>query len=176
MLGLCRHVFPHAESHKFFIEHWGTSLFFNAIRKVGAVLAENGFFPEADDIFYLNIHEVHEALSDVGLAWAGGAAGRGTVYWPQRVERRKEILATLAEWVPPPALGVVPEVINDPDRAAALGRHRRPAARLGERGGRRRRRARIRRLARRRRGPRARRARRERDRDGAAGRGARLLR
>ena len=114
MLGLCRHVFPHAESHKFFIEHWGTSLFFNAIRKVGAVLAENGFFPEADDIFYLNIHEVHEALSDVGLAWAGGAAGRGTVYWPQRVERRKEILATLSEWVPPPALGVVPEVINDP--------------------------------------------------------------
>ena len=114
MLGLCRHVFPHAESHKFFIEHWGTSLFFNAIRKVGAVLAENGFFPEADDIFYLNIHEVHEALSDVGLAWAGGAPGRGTVYWPKRVERRKEILATLAEWVPPPALGVVPEVINDP--------------------------------------------------------------
>ena len=114
MLGLCRHVFPHAESHKFFIEHWGTSLFFNAIRKVGGVLAENGFFPEADDIFYLNIHEVHEALSDVGLAWAGGAAGRGTVYWPQRVARRKEILAILAEWVPPPALGVVPEVINDP--------------------------------------------------------------
>jgi pyruvate, water dikinase len=114
MLGLCRHVFPHAESHKFFIEHWGTSLFFNAIRKVGGVLADNGFFPDADDIFYLNIHEVHEALSDVGLAWAGGAAGRGTVYWPQRVERRKAILATLAEWVPPPALGVVPEVINDP--------------------------------------------------------------
>ena len=114
MLGLCRHVFPHAESHKFFIEHWGTSLFFNAIRKVGGVLAENGFFPEADDVFYLNIHEVHEALSDVGLAWAGGAAGRGTVYWPQRVARRKEILARLAEWVPPPALGVVPEVINDP--------------------------------------------------------------
>ena len=114
MLGLCRHVFPHAESHKFFIEHWGTSLFFNAIRKVGGVLVDNGFFPEADDIFYLNIHEVHEALSDVGLAWAGGAAGRGTVYWPQRVARRKEILASLAEWVPPPALGVVPEVINDP--------------------------------------------------------------
>jgi pyruvate, water dikinase len=114
MLGLCRHVFPHAESHKFFIEHWGTSLFFNAIRKVGAVLSENGFFPEADDIFYLNIHEVHEALSDVGLAWAGGTAARGTVYWPQRIKRRKEILSVLAEWVPPPALGAVPDVINDP--------------------------------------------------------------
>ncbi|HET7566901.1 MAG TPA: PEP-utilizing enzyme [Gaiellaceae bacterium] len=114
MLGLCRHVFPHAESHKFFIEHWGTSLFFNKIREVGAVLAENGFFADAEDVFYLDIHEVHEALSDLGLAWAGGAPARGTVYWPPRVARRKEILAALADWTPPPALGVVPEVINDP--------------------------------------------------------------
>jgi pyruvate,water dikinase len=114
MLGLCRRVFPHAEGHKFYIEHWGTSLYFNKIREVGAVLAENGFFPEADDVFYLNIHEVRSAISDLGLAWAGGAPARGVVYWPPRVARRKEILATLAEWTPPPALGVVPEVITDP--------------------------------------------------------------
>jgi pyruvate,water dikinase len=36
------------------------------------------------------------------------------VYWPPRVARRKEILSRLAEWTPPPALGSVPEVINDP--------------------------------------------------------------
>ena len=114
MLGLCRHVFPHAEGHKFFIEHWGTSLFFNKMREIGAVMAEHGFFESADDVFYLNIHEVHEALSDLGLAWSGGTAARGTVYWPPRVARRKEILAKLSEWTPPPALGVVPEVINDP--------------------------------------------------------------
>jgi pyruvate,water dikinase len=114
MLGLCRHVFPHAEGHKFFIEHWGTSLFFNKLREIGAVMSENGFFERDDDLFYLNIHEVHEALSDLGLAWAGGALGRGTTYWPPRVARRKEILATLSEWTPPPALGVVPDVINDP--------------------------------------------------------------
>ena len=114
MLGLCRHVFPHAEGHKFFIEHWGTSLFFNKIREVGAVLAEHGFFGESDDVFYLNIHEVHEALSDLGLAWAGGTPARGTLYWPPRVARRREILDVLSRWTPPPALGVVPEVINDP--------------------------------------------------------------
>jgi len=114
MLGLCRHVFPHAEGHKFFIEHWGTSLFFNKIREVGAVLAENGFFGERDDVFYLNIHEVHEALSDLGLAWAGGTPARGTLYWPPRVARRRQILGVLARWTPPPALGAVPEVINDP--------------------------------------------------------------
>jgi pyruvate, water dikinase len=114
MLGLCRHVFPHAEGHKFFIEHWGTSLFFNKIREVGAVLAEHGFFGDSDDVFYLNIHEVREALSDLGLAWAGGTPARGTLYWPPRVARRREILHVLSRWTPPPALGVVPEVINDP--------------------------------------------------------------
>jgi pyruvate,water dikinase len=114
MLGLCRHVFPHAEGHKFFIEHWGTSLFFNKMREIGSVMAEYAFFDSADDVFYLNIHEVHEALSDLGLAWSGGAAARGTVYWPPRVKRRKEILQRLSQWTPPPALGVVPEVINDP--------------------------------------------------------------
>jgi pyruvate, water dikinase len=114
MVGLCRHVFPHAEGHKFFIEHWGTTLFFNKLREIGAVLAGEGFFEEADDIFYLNIHEVHEALSDVALAWSAGAPGRGSVYWPPKVARRKEILARLGEWTPPAALGSVPEVINDP--------------------------------------------------------------
>ena len=46
MLGLCRHVLPHAEGHKFYIEHWGTSLFFNKVREIGAVFAEHGFFEE----------------------------------------------------------------------------------------------------------------------------------
>jgi len=114
LVGLCRHVFPHAEGHKFFIEHWGTTLFFDRMREIGAVLAGQGFFDDPSDVFYLNIHEVHEALSDAGLAWSGGAPGRGTVYWPPRIARRKEILATLADWTPPPALGSVPEVINDP--------------------------------------------------------------
>ena len=114
MLGLCRHVFPHAEGHKFFIEHWGTSLFFNKMREIGQVFVDHGFFEEADDVFFLNIHEVHEALFDLGLGWSGGKPGRGTLYWPPRVARRKEILAKLAEWNPPPALGTVPEVISDP--------------------------------------------------------------
>lgn len=114
MLGLCRLVFPHAEGHKFYIEHWGTSLFFEKIREVGAVLVEHGFFQEPDDVFHLNIHEVRSALSDLGLAWSGGGPAPGATHWPPRVARRKEILAALAEWSPPPALGVVPEVITDP--------------------------------------------------------------
>jgi pyruvate,water dikinase len=114
MLGLCRHVFPHAEGHKFYIEHWGTSLFFNKMREIGDRFVDQGFFADPEDVFYLNIHEVHEALSDMALAWAGGTAARGTVYWPPRVAKRREILEQLSHWTPPPALGTVPEVINDP--------------------------------------------------------------
>jgi phosphohistidine swiveling domain-containing protein len=114
LLGLCRNVFPHAEGHKFYIEHWGTSLFFNKLREIGAVLAEHGFVEDADDLFYLNVHEVHEALMDLGLAWAAGSRGHGPGRWPAQVAERKRILEALARWTPPPALGVVPEVINDP--------------------------------------------------------------
>jgi pyruvate,water dikinase len=114
MLGLCRHVFPHAEGHKFFIEHWGTSLFFNKMREIGRVFVDQGFLADAEDLFYLNTHEVHEALSDLGLAWAGGAPGRGTVYWPPIVAERKRVLDVLSRWTPPPALGTVPEQVNDP--------------------------------------------------------------
>jgi pyruvate,water dikinase len=114
MLGLCRHVFPHAEGHKFFIEHWGTSLFFNKVREIGRVFVDQGFLEDAEDLFYLNVHEVHEALSDLGLAWAGGAPGRGTVYWPPLVAERKRVLDVLSRWTPPPALGTVPEQVNDP--------------------------------------------------------------
>jgi pyruvate,water dikinase len=67
---------PARRGHKFFIEHWGTSLFFNKMREIGAVMVENGFFESADDIFYLNIHEVHEALSDLGLAWSAARRAR----------------------------------------------------------------------------------------------------
>jgi pyruvate,water dikinase len=114
LLGLCRNVFPHAEGHKFYIEHWGTALFFNKLREIGAVLVEHGFVEDTEDLFYLNIHEVHEALMDLGLAWAAGSRGHGPGRWPEKVAERKRILEALSHWTPPPALGVVPEVINDP--------------------------------------------------------------
>jgi pyruvate,water dikinase len=114
LLGLCRNVFPHAEGHKFFIEHWGTSIFFNKLREVGDVLVEHGFLESADDLFLLSIHEVHEALMDLGLAWAGGSRGHGPGHWPPKVAERKRVLDVLAQWTPPPALGIVPDVINDP--------------------------------------------------------------
>jgi pyruvate,water dikinase len=36
------------------------------------------------------------------------------MHWPPIAARRKELLEKLSHWTPPPALGVVPEAINDP--------------------------------------------------------------
>ena len=56
-------VFPYVENHNFYIEHWSLSLFWRHIRKLGQVLADAGFWAEADDIFYLRRDEVpHGAL------------------------------------------------------------------------------------------------------------------
>ena len=131
MLGLCRHVFPHAEGHKFFIEHWGTSLFFNKMREIGAVMAENGFFESAEDVFYLNI-----------ARGARGALRPRARVVGRRGRARDGLLAAArqaAQGDPRAALRVDAAAgarrrargHHRPDGAAAVGRHRRPAARLG---------------------------------------------
>jgi pyruvate, water dikinase len=114
MLGLCRQVFPYIESHKFYCEHWFTTRFFQKIRDFGRLLAERGVLAEADDVFHLRHLEVEEALVDVSLAWASGGAELGARHWQPIVRRRKQILEALAGWSPPPALGPVPESLNDP--------------------------------------------------------------
>jgi pyruvate, water dikinase len=114
MLGLCRQVFPYIESHKFYCEHWFTTRFFQKIRAFGRVLADRGVLAEADDVFHLRHVEVEEALADVQLAWASGGTELGARHWQPIVAERKRIVAALSGWAPPPALGPVPEALNDP--------------------------------------------------------------
>jgi pyruvate, water dikinase len=114
MLGLCRRVFPFVEDHKFYCEHWFTSQFFGRIRSFGELLARFGVLAEAEDIFQLHHTEIDQALSDVMLAWAAGSPPLGGVYWQPIVAERKRMLAALRDWSPPPALGPVPEALNDP--------------------------------------------------------------
>jgi pyruvate,water dikinase len=106
-------VFPYVEDHKFYCEHWITTLFFNKIREFGKLLARNGFFDDPEDVFQLHHREVGQALADLMLAWAAGTPARGRAHWGPIVARRKIILKNLAGWTPPPALGPVPENIND---------------------------------------------------------------
>ncbi|MBI4769751.1 MAG: hypothetical protein HY784_04880 [Chloroflexi bacterium] len=113
-LGLARTVFPYIENHNFYVEHWHHSVFWRKMRELGKVFVAAGFVNAPDDIFYLRRDEIPEALFDMSSGWAVGAASRGPVYWPREIQRRKDILETLRQWTPPPALGIPPEVVTEP--------------------------------------------------------------
>jgi pyruvate,water dikinase len=114
MITLAHRVFPYVEGHKFYCEHWYTNLFFNKIREFGALLSANGFFPSAEDVFQLTHYELEMAIVDLMTAWANGSPPRGPARWPSIVAERRAAIAIWAKQDTPPALGPVPDVIDDP--------------------------------------------------------------
>jgi pyruvate, water dikinase len=114
MIQLAHRVFPYVEGHKFYCEHWYTNLFFNKIREFGALLAEHGFFPSAEDVFQLTRYEVEQAIVDLMTSWSNGSPPRGLARWTAIVNERKAAIAEWAKHETPPALGPVPDVIDDP--------------------------------------------------------------
>jgi pyruvate,water dikinase len=114
MLGLARLVFPYVEDHKWYCEHWFTTLFFAKIREFGALLVRQGVLAEVEDIFQLHHTEVDQAISDVMLAWAAGTKPLGAAHFGPVIAERKRMLEVLRGWSPPPAIGPVPEALNDP--------------------------------------------------------------
>ena len=113
-LGLARTVFPYVENHNFYIEHWAMSVFWRKMRDLSKLLHSQGFWPNANDMFYLSRQEVRDALFDYCNGWAVGAEPMGPQYWPAEVERRRKIVAALATRPPQPALNAPPEVITEP--------------------------------------------------------------
>jgi len=107
-------VFPYVEEHKFFCDYWFLTRWWNKVREFGGVLATAKFIEDAEDVFQLSRYEVASALDELTLTWATGGAPRGPSYWPPIVARRKELLEKLADWTPPPAIGVAPEAVTDP--------------------------------------------------------------
>jgi len=114
MITLAHRVFPYVEGHKFYCEHWYTNLFFNKIREFGALLARHGFFPDAEDVFQLTHYELETAIIDLMTSWSNGSPPRGPDHWPALVAERRAALQVWAKHETPPALGPVPEVIDDP--------------------------------------------------------------
>jgi pyruvate,water dikinase len=114
LLNLSRMVFPYVEEHKFFCDYWFLTSWWNKIREFGDLLARNDFLGDAEDVFQLTRYEVASALDELTLTWATGGLALGPKHWPPIATRRKEILAKLGEWTPPPALGVTPDAITDP--------------------------------------------------------------
>jgi len=114
MITLAHRVFPYVEGHKFYCEHWYTNLFFNKIREFGRLLSEHGFFPDTEDVFQLTHFELEAAIVDLMTSWSNGSPPRGPSRWPAIVEERKAAIAEWARHDTAPALGPVPEVIDDP--------------------------------------------------------------
>jgi pyruvate,water dikinase len=114
LLALSRTVFPYVEEHKFFCDYWFLTRWWNKLREFGALLAKHGYLEDGEDVFQLGRHEVASALDELVLMWATGGEPLGPHHWPPIVARRKELLAKLADWTPPPALGVTPEAVTDP--------------------------------------------------------------
>ena len=114
LLALSRTVFPYVEEHKFYADYWFLTSWWNKIREFGDLLVAHEFLPDRDAIFQLSRLEVYSALDELLLTWSTGGVPRGPKYWPPIVARRRELLAKLGEWTPPPAVGVVPEVMMDP--------------------------------------------------------------
>ena len=114
MIELAHRVFPYVEGHKFYCEHWYTNLFFNKIREFGALLAERGFFPDVEDVFHLSHYELEAALVDLMTSWSNGSPPRGTAHWPAIVRERKAAIKEWAKHETAPALGPVPDIIDDP--------------------------------------------------------------
>src|SRR5688572_12430584 len=114
MIELAHRVFPYVEGHKFYCEHWYTNLFFNKIREFGALLAQNGFFPDTEDVFQLTHFELEEAIIDLMTAWSNGSPPRGPARWPKIVAQRRAAIKEWAKHETAPALGPVPDVIDDP--------------------------------------------------------------
>jgi len=114
LITLAHRVFPYVEGHKFYCEHWYTNLFFNKIREFGALLRDHGFWEKEDDVFHLTHYELESAIVDLMLAWSSGSQPLGPKRWPSIVAERKAAIAAWTGHTVPPALGVVPDVIDDP--------------------------------------------------------------
>jgi pyruvate,water dikinase len=113
-LGLARTVFPYVENHNFYIEHWSMGVFWRKMRELSAILHQQGFWENPDDMFFLNRQEVRDALFDYGNAWAVGSEPIGPVHWPNEIASRKAILAALSTQPPQPALNNPPDIITEP--------------------------------------------------------------
>jgi pyruvate,water dikinase len=114
MITLAHRVFPYVEGHKFYCEHWYTNLFFNKIREFGALLSAHGFFPGTEDVFQLTHYELELAIIDLMTSWSNGSPPRGPAHWPAIVAERRAALQAWTKNETPPALGPVPDVIDDP--------------------------------------------------------------
>ncbi len=59
------------------------------------MLADAGFWTDADDIFYVRRDELQQVIFAYDNGWGVGVEPMGPYYWPAEIARRKTIIAAL---------------------------------------------------------------------------------
>jgi len=105
LLGLAQQYLPLQEDHNFFIDQAGTTLMRWPAKEAGRRLAATDAIAMPEDVFYLRVDEVKEALR--------APASRD---WAELVAERRAIRAAQAASRPPLNLGtpMPPELMEDP--------------------------------------------------------------
>ncbi len=114
MVDLARRVFVYIEEHMLYIDHWMWSTFWQKSRQLAKVFVTMNYFQDAEDMFFLQRHEVMEALYDLVAGWSVGSTSRGWGYWGPIIAKRRKIYELLKTWEAPPALGKPPEAVTEP--------------------------------------------------------------
>jgi pyruvate,water dikinase len=112
-VAMARMVAAYVEDHNFYIENWHHTIFWNKMREFGDRLVAGGILEAADDLFYLNRWDVAQALYDLTLGWSHGGPTR-SAHWRDKVARHKSMVAAIRAWAPEPALGPIPEQVDEP--------------------------------------------------------------
>ena len=67
-----------------------------------------------EDVFHLTHYELESAIIDLMQSWSAGSPPRGPQHWPAIVAERRAAMGLWAKHDTPPALGPVPDIIDDP--------------------------------------------------------------
>lgn len=120
-LELARRVSIFPESHQFYIENWFHALFYRKSKELGKMFVSHKVLKDKEDIFFLNRFEIYPILYDTLASWSTGVPPIASYELPSKIERRKKIYNKFKEWSPPPALGVAPEVVTEPNQIVLWG-------------------------------------------------------
>ena len=112
-------IFP--ESHQFYIENWFHALFYRRAKELGQMFVSRDVLKDKEDIFYLDRFELYPIIYDVLASWSTGVPAIAHYEVPEKIERRKEIYNKFKEWPPPPALGIAPDVVTEPNQIVLWG-------------------------------------------------------
>jgi pyruvate,water dikinase len=111
----CRTIYRYAEDHLFWVEHWFHTIAFTKMWELGRLLTRYGLLGDREDIYLFTRFEVPMIIEDMVSAYAlGHGVPARSEYWKAKAAKRKSILEAARKWMPPPALGTVPEEIAEP--------------------------------------------------------------